>query len=515
MEQYPGKQLFIDDFFIESLEGAHRVLNRPQKQTVDAPLELPLDRPWDKGKGQPGRVIYNEAEGTFRLYYTVLVDGHSRVCALDSSDGLHWERPDLRLVEIGGSKANNVTTCPPGGMALFWDPYETDEGFRWKRIDNQPTGTGADGERAWQAFRSRDGYDWEPFPPGPHNRQKMMFNFGSPAETFGGIINPDARYVLYSQRGSSRRTRILGRRDSDDGLNWSGLRTVIDQDLDDPPGTEFYAAAYDTANRTEGGLHILMLYTFLTRVTEPYRIEEPDRYWGTERGPEALSARVDGFIDTQLAASRDTVTWRRYREPLIPRGEPGAWDWGMLYSDAPILHDGKLWIYYTGHNLTHNGRSPQMWDKRYSTQGRWGKGLALLRPDGYVSVEAESFAPGVLTTHRFRQESGGSIRVNVDASVGELRYEVLEDTGEPIPGYTAADCDPIRTDALDAELTWNGKPGWPAVSEDRQSRLPTLPKAEFYIKLRFHLLPGTKLYSLTLDPPEVTMWRVQIKGRID
>ena len=72
----------------------------------------------------------------------------------------------------------------------------------------------------------------------------------------------------------------------------------------------------------------------------------------------------------------------------------------------------------------------------------------MLRPDGYVSVEAESYAPGVLTTHRFRQESGGTVTVNADASAGELRYEVLEDTGAPIPGFTAAECDPIRTDAF-------------------------------------------------------------------
>ena len=138
-----------------------------------------------------------------------------------------------------------------------------------------------------------------------------------------------------------------------------------------------------------------------------------------------------------------------------------------------------------------------------------------MRPDGYVSVEAESYAPGVLTTHRFRQESGGTVQVNVDAAAGELRYEVLEDTGQPIPGYTAADCDPIRIDTMDGMLSWDGVPGWPGVSEERQARCPDLSKQEFYIKLRFHISPGTKLYSLTLDPPEVTMWQVKLKGRVD
>ena len=130
-------------------------------------------------------------------------------------------------------------------------------------------------------------------------------------------------------------------------------------------------------------------------------------------------------------------------------------------------------------------------------------------------MEAESYAPGVLTTHRFRQEQGGQIRVNVDAGAGELRYELLEDTGHPIPGYTAADCDPIREDSLDCALSWNGKAGWPGVGDDRIARFPQLNLAEFYVKLRFFVSPGTKLYSLTIDPPEVTEWLVRLRTRID
>ena len=138
----------------------------------------------------------------------------------------------------------------------------------------------------------------------------MLFNFGSPAETFGGVIDPDAPYLHYSQRGSNRRTRVLGRRDSQDFLNWSGLRTVIEQDLLDPPGTEFYSAGFDPINRTDGGLHVLMLHTFQTDLSEPYGIAGAERYWGAgETGSAALPARVDGFVETQLAVSRDTVSW--------------------------------------------------------------------------------------------------------------------------------------------------------------------------------------------------------------
>ena len=136
--------------------------------------------------------------------------------------------------------------------------------------------------------------------------------------------------------------------------------------------------------------------------------------------------------------------------------------------------------------------------------------------DGYVHVEASSFTPGQLTTHRFQQAAGGDIYVNVDATAGELRYELLQDTEAPIAGYSVEDCDPIRGDGLNEALSWGGRRGWPAVGDDRRTPgLEHLPVREFYMKLRFHLDPGAKLYSLTLDPPEVAIWGASVPGRID
>ncbi|MCZ6681335.1 MAG: hypothetical protein O7E52_29310, partial [Candidatus Poribacteria bacterium] len=508
-EIQPGKQMFIDDFFIESMAGAHRALNRPEKITVDQPLHLiSSEMPWEKGQAT-GAVIFDQMNQVFRMYYAGV---ENCVCVLESPDGIEWTRPNLGLVPFHGERDNNIVNWPddcPAIGTLLCDPHEADEAYRWKRIHHFPH------KGVWRALHSADGYDWRHYPPGPHNDQKQFFGFGSPFETFGGPIDPDALYVLYSQRGSSRRTRVLGRRDSPDFLNWSGLRTVIDQDLDDPPGTEFYSAGFDMVNRTDGGLHIIMLNTFLTDLTEPYAIEEPEHYWGGSKGPTVIPARIDGFVEPQLAVSRDTVSWKRYREPFIPRGKPGAWDWACIYAAGPIHHDRNLLFFYNGRNLTHNGRSSRPYESAYSAESQSGVGLATLRPDGYVSVEADSYAPGILTTHRFRQESGGTLTVNVDASVGELRYEVLEDTGDPIPGFTAADCDPIRRDTLEGTLSWNSLSRWPEVSEERQARYPNLSKSEFYIKLRFYIAHGTKLYSVTLAPPEVTMWQVNVKGRVD
>ena len=223
MERSPGKQLFIDDYFIESLDGARRVLNQPQKLTVDEPLSIPFDKPWENQLAQPGRGIYDERQRRFRMYYRAWTGEQTLLCALDSSDGLNWERPELGLVAFDGSTRNNITNANAQHLSMIWDPYEQDKTRRWKQIDNQPTGADESGAPRWQARFSQDGYNWHLYPEDRHSDQKMLFNFGSPAETFGGVIDPDAPYLHYSQRGSNRRTRVLGRRDSQDFLNWSGL----------------------------------------------------------------------------------------------------------------------------------------------------------------------------------------------------------------------------------------------------------------------------------------------------
>ena len=111
MERSPGKQLFIDDYFIESLSGARRVLNRPRKLTVDEPLDIPFDQPWDSNFSQPGRVVYDERTQLFRMFYRAWTGDQTFLCALESGDGLNWERPELGLVEFDGSTRNNITNA--------------------------------------------------------------------------------------------------------------------------------------------------------------------------------------------------------------------------------------------------------------------------------------------------------------------------------------------------------------------------------------------------------------------
>ncbi len=57
--------------------------------------------------------------------------------------------------------------------------------------------------------------------------------------------------------------------------------------------------------------------------------------------------------------------------------------------------------------------------------------------------------------------------------------------------------------------------GLTSVDMGRRAGLEGLSDGEFYVKLRLHLDLGARLYSLTLNPPEVAVWGAPVPGRID
>ena len=197
----------------------------------------------------------------------------------------------------------------------------------------------------------------------------------------------------------------------------------------------------------------------------------------------------------QLAFSRNGVTWQRVgAEGAIPQSafaqerdwksiaEQAAflpngpnredWDWGVIHPfQAPLVVDDEIRIYYQAWS----GRN---WWNYHKDVNRDGYGLATLRRDGFVSVESEGH--GTLTTKPL-VFIGDTLVVNANAQGGDLAVEAIDEKGDPIAGFSKADCTPITTDGLRHEVKWNE-------SSDCQL-LQARP-----IRLRFHL-NNAKLYS--------------------
>ena len=53
--------------------------------------------------------------GVYRMFYRGWSEGGSGVlCYAESRDGVRWEKPNLRLVEVGGTRENNVVALVDG-----------------------------------------------------------------------------------------------------------------------------------------------------------------------------------------------------------------------------------------------------------------------------------------------------------------------------------------------------------------------------------------------------------------
>ena len=122
-----GRELFLDGHVIDRLGGAARQqLHNP----VARELSLVHDAPWE-GTSSGYHTVFQDGD-VYRMYYRgsqlSVVDGRlitnshpEFYCYAESRDGVHWEKPDLGLVEFKGSKKNNI--CWAGVGTHNFSPF--------------------------------------------------------------------------------------------------------------------------------------------------------------------------------------------------------------------------------------------------------------------------------------------------------------------------------------------------------------------------------------------------------
>ena len=137
-----------------------------------------------------------------------------------------------------------------------------------------------------------------------------------------------------------------------------------------------------------------------------------------------------------------------------------------------VTHNGEHWIYYLA---TNERWGCHRWDARLA--------LAKLRLDGFFFLEAKE-KPGTVVTRPFGLE-GDKLQVNVDALGGYMKVEVLEASGEPVPGFSGDSAKVYRGfDNLRLEPIWKEDAG-----------LSSLRGKE--VRLKFHL-SNAKLYAFKI-----------------
>src|ERR1043166_978680 len=151
---------------------------------------------------------------------------------------------------------------------------------------------------------------------------------------------------------------------------------------------------------------------------------------------------TNGIGYTVLAWSHDGENWQRDREPFFDRDhQAGGWDHAMAWMDYQLPVGDEVYMYYGGYA---RGHKVERFTERQI-------GLVRTKRDRYGAPAADG--GGLLRTRLVALE-GNKLALNVDASGGAARVQILDDKEKPILGFRFEDCDPIRGDALSASVRW-------------------------------------------------------------
>jgi hypothetical protein len=430
----PGPHLFVDDYLITERSGnLVRTTHQPVK--LDKAVIAKGPEPWHTMPAFNMRVIHDPSSNLFRIWYNIRnnkfderrelqEEARTAYGYAQSKDGISWVRPSLGIVEVGGSKDNNLfrkSSKWEFSMFLVDDgPDCPDPQRRYKMVFD---------ERGAHASFSPDGLHWTDVPG--------TLDTGDTGDSLDGCWDPiRKRYLMVVRlhavpedgfKGSTPYVRfegyrrLAGQSQSRDFLSWTkaDAHRIVMPDRREPGVEEIYGMA----PRVRGSL-----YLGFVRILR-------DDLPADEGGP------IKGIGWTELCTSRDGENWTRWRDTFLPRNpRKGTFDHAMAWFGDIVTVGDEDYIYYGGYDTGHKAGDREI-------------GMARLRHNGFVSRDAGD-EPATLRT--LCGNLGGQV-ITVNAEVdGELRVRLLDAKGQPHPGFDYTDCRPIHGDKVAHHVQWKG-----------------------------------------------------------
>jgi hypothetical protein len=429
------RELFVDQFLIDRRDGVELRLQRP------TPREIVLihDAPWE-GSGCGYHIVFRDG-ARFRMYYiatnltnedgTKLASHPAYACYAESTDGIHWNKPDLGLIAFGNSTRNNIVWAGPqaDNFAVFKDPNPAcRKGEEYKATARGPGGL-------W-AYKSRDGLHWTALKDAP------MITQGAFDSLNVAFWDPLGQHYWCYFRDFHNGLRDIRVSTSQDFLTWAEpelLRYV------DSPEEQLYTNQVLPYYRAP---HIFVGFPtrYVERPWSPSFASLPDvehRQRRMKFHPRYGTAITDGLFMT----SRDGWTFQRWGEAFIRPGIERKHNW--LYGDG-----------YQNWGLIETAADDPLAPPElslYVGENEWKTATRLrrytLRIDGFVSLASPLKGGEVVTKPLVF--AGNHLMLNFSTSAaGGIRIELQDAGGKPIPGFTLGDCHEVFGDHLDRVVTW-------------------------------------------------------------
>ena len=419
------RELFIDNYLIDRLEGVRLVLHHPHDE---GPV-LKFDEPWEGPFCGYCTVIRDGDK--YRFYYRGLPeagrDGSERqvTCYAESPDGINIFKPRLNLFAVKGSTANNVILADAAPVNHNFSPLlDTRPGVPEDRRYKALGGTKTSG---LIAYISADGIHWKKLRPEPVFTKGL---FDSQNVAFWS--DDEQCYLCYFRTWTGTGYsgfRSVGRTTSRDFINWTEPEQMS---FGDTPREHIYT------NQTHPYFRAPHIYVSIAARFLPGRqILSDEQAKQVNVNPDYFKDCSDAVLMTSRGGN---VYDRTFMEGFIRPGI-GLQNW-VSRSNYPALNvvrtgEAEMSLY-----VQHDYAQPTAHLRRYS-----------LRIDGFTSIHAP-YEGGSFTTKPFAF-TGKKLLLNFATSApGFIKVEIQDANGEPIAGYCLKDAKELIGNYIEHPAAW-------------------------------------------------------------
>lgn len=415
------------------------------------------DRSWEQGRLAWAQVM--EDGGRYRMWYGVIVGEPSKqelLCYAESDDGLTWRKPELGLVEVHGCATNNVVLSGPGAthFSVVKCPHEPAE-KRYRCLyfkawwEGEPGEELDDAEGHHRLELKNAAKEGQPFQPVSIQGKMLGLNspdglrwtpVGKPVldewHDTHNICVYDEKTRLYRAylRGFYAGRRAVSYSETADFENWPPSRVIHHHTTEDGPDESLYSNAY---TRYPGRPDIHLMFP-------------------------AIYHQSTDTTHAQLAVSTNGVNWSRFaRQAIVPHGEPGDPDEGMVYPEPDLLRFSRDGVFRL---LCHSG--PKYHNEWYNEKLRSGGTASFYHwaewtEDRLAGIHAAGAGAFTMQMSVCGERLLANYRTAPD---GWVRFELVDRLvwpPQPTPGIRGRrfeDMERLTGDETHAPMVWNTCP---------------------------------------------------------
>ena len=421
------REIFVDNYLIDKLNSAQIIKHTPH----DEGAVLFFDKPWEGIFCGYCTIIKDE--GQFRVYYRGLpVDGKDgsnieTTCVAESQDGIHWKKPVLKIYKIRGSRSNNVILANDAPSSHNFSPL----------LDNNPKAKpdekykalAGEGKTGLRAYVSPDGIHWRRL-----RDEAVLTGFAFDSQNVSFWSESEQCYLCYFRTwtgGGYKGFRTVSRTTSKDFTNWT---QPVEMSFGDTSPEQLYT------QQTSPYFRAPQIYVAIGGRFMPGKQVLSDE--------EAKKLNVDpGYFkdcsDAYLMTTRGGNVYNRTFMEAFIRPGIGMKNW-VSRSNYPALNVVQTSPEEMSLYVNQDYAQPTAHLHRYS-----------MRIDGFTSLNAP-YKGGEMVTKPFTF-SGHELEINYSTSAaGEIRLELQDEKGLPIPGFTLEDSQRIIGNEILRVVRWKG-----------------------------------------------------------